>query len=102
MPSGFSNAFLICFLSFFGALQQDLDMDSTDLPKVIRCSADRISETGVYLLGEYLSCCRYSSPKLGPVSTKTASFQVTVLLESFIMSVAKNKTQNTELEVKNV
>lgn len=77
-------------------------MDSTDLPKVIRCSADRISETGVYLLGEYLSCCRYSSPKLGPVSTKTASFQVTVLLESFIMSVAKNETQNTELEVKNV
>ena len=43
------------FSSFFGVLQHDLDMESTDLPKVIRCSADRMSETGVYLLGEYLS-----------------------------------------------
>jgi len=50
-PSDFSNA-LIFFLFLFGALQHDLDMDSTDLPKVIRCSADRMSENGVYLLGE--------------------------------------------------
>ena len=48
MLSGFSKAVFF----FLGAHQHDLDMDSTDLPKVIRCSADRMSETGVYLLGE--------------------------------------------------
>ena len=34
--------------------QHDLDEDSTDLPQVIRCSADRMSENGVYLLGEFM------------------------------------------------
>lgn len=33
----------------------DLDEDSTDLPQVIRCSADRMSENGVYLLENGIS-----------------------------------------------
>ena len=31
-----------------------MDADSSDLPQVIRCSADRMSENGVYLLGEFI------------------------------------------------
>ena len=44
---------------------------------------------------------RSSSPRLAPVSTKTASFQGTVLFESFIMYVAKKK-KNTRIKVKTV
>ena len=43
------------FLNHFSCFSQhDVDADSSDLPQVIRCSADRMSENGVYLLGEFI------------------------------------------------
>ena len=33
-------------------LQHDVDKEATGLPPVIRCSAERMAENGVYLLGK--------------------------------------------------
>jgi len=33
-------------------LQHDVDKEATGLPLVIRCSAERMAENGVYLLGK--------------------------------------------------
>ncbi|XP_020618625.1 protein transport protein Sec24C-like [Orbicella faveolata] len=44
----------------------DLDMDSTDLPKVIRCSADRMSENGVYLLENGISLFMWIGLQVDP------------------------------------
>lgn len=44
----------------------DLDMESTDLPKVIRCSADRMSESGVYLLENGISLFMWIGLQVDP------------------------------------
>lgn len=33
--------------------QHDLDDEATDIPMSIRCSAERLSDDGVYLLGKF-------------------------------------------------
>ena len=35
------------------SLQHDLDVNSSQIPVAIRCSVERLQDSGVYLLGKY-------------------------------------------------
>ena len=42
--------------------QHDVNLNETTVPAQIRCSADRIKENGVYLLGETILKSCYGAP----------------------------------------
>ena len=42
------------FKSVSNMFQFDLDLDSNDEPSAVRCSVERLQDTGIYLLGECL------------------------------------------------